>query len=901
MAKVVAHTPSWLSHPSPGAQIFSDPDPALPASPRKQSSALVSQSSSSGKAKARKTIATRGSEVFVVTGNKIRWADLATVKEAWEASTYKKKGEGAADTKVYRTLKTSVVYYQITALSVSPSGQFLAISTDHTVHIAVLPDASRLRDGDKSEIKLKTYQLGPTTHVIPEAPLAGVLWHPLAASSKFADCLLTVTTDAAVRLWEFELTNHWSFETPTLAIDLRKLADGTSSDQDFKPSGFGKSRGFSADTFDMEATAATWGGSASESEDPWAAMTLWTAMTNGDVYALCPLLPSKWRPTPTTIPALATATVSRMATFPREDRDSDERVAAEQCYQWVQKLDDEDLAVVDRNDESVRKRPDNPSAVPRLQGPFELPDVESRDEAEITDILVIPANLDEDELFSGEDDYEVLGGARSLPFTVVLLTTSENELHVMLELDGVTGQWLPKMGRNHFSVPTSEIGEFVLLETLSISPESTDGSSSPAFSIDSADPYSFFVTTASSIQSFSLVDWAARVSCEVTDDEFEGVDEGLEPRLRLACQGPICIQMELIGSQQTNSAGGSLSVATLVQGNSTGSLILSSAGDRAIAAQLDQPSFRTSRALANDPAPLTSIQSPFRASQALLQVLQAEPSQSIAPQPTRAPYAPSKSLYQNHMVRLDQLKSTVPIHRRAVLTDKPMRLSPACLEVITLAHRNFSHQTSEVEMAATELFRRCERLREELVDQLKQMTDLAERFNSLKGEHNSEEREQIPPKSHSEALDARIEAAKARQKELFSRYERVRQKASKVGRAKKELSIKERAWSDELESMAKHLGLDSEHDDTISSRIASAKDLSKELVSEFRSIRPVAESGGSGTQTPEGKVRVRLGAGGGGMSSHRRGKVQEVMGMIEREAAIIEAVHGRLGRLSVNV
>lgn len=897
MAKLVAHTPSWLSSPSPGAQIFSDPELVSPASPKKQSAALTTQSPN----KARKTIATRGTEVFVVVGNKIRWADLATVKETWEASTYKPQSDATADTKVYRIFKTPV-YYQITTLSVSPSGQFLAISTEHTVHVAILPDSSRLRDGDKSEIKLKTYQLGPTTHVIPEAPLASVMWHPLAASSASADCLVTVTAEAAVRLWEFERTNHWSFETPTLAIDLRKLADGTSSDQDFKPSGFGKNRGFSADTFDMEATAATWGGRAAETEDPWAAMTLWIAMTNGDVYALCPLLPSKWRPTPTTLPALATATVSRMATNAGDDLEPDDRVAAEQCYQWVQKLDDDDHAIVDMDDESIRKRPENPSAIPRLQGPFELPLDDHNDDIEITDILVIAANLDEDELYSGEDDYEVVASARSLPFTTVCLTTTENKLHVMLELDGVTGQWLPKMGRNHFSVPASEGGEFVLLETLSIGAGSASEANKPAFSFDDSDTYNFFVTTNSSVQSFSLANWAARVGGEVMGDEFEGVDAGLQTRLRLACQGLICSEKELIGSQQTGKTAAPLSVAIPIQGSSIGSLLLTSAGDRAIASQLDQSSFRTSKISPNEPAFYSSSQSPFRASQALIQVLQEDPGQSIDLQPTRAPYAPSQALYQNHMLKLDNIKSSLPIHRRSVLTDKPLRLSPACLDVMTLAHRNFSHQTSDVEQAAAELFRRCERLREELVDQVRQMTQLAERFNNLKTDSESNtkvEGASASPSTHSEKLDARIEAAKARQKELFNRYERVRRKAGQVGRAKKGLSIKEQAWALELESMAKHIGLDTEEDETIASRIKVATQLSKDLASEAKSVKPTGAVG-SGTQTPDGKVRVRLGAGGGGMTSHRRGKIQEVMGMIEREAAIIEAVQGRLTRLNVD-
>ena len=178
--------------------------------------------------------------------------------------------------------------------------------------------------------------MGPTVHVIPESSLAAVLWHPLAYATTSTDCLVTITAEAAVRLWEFDKLSSWSVDRPKLAIDLRKLADGVSCDQDFEPSGFGKTRGFSVDDFDMEVSSACFGGRGADDEDAWASMTLWVGMRNGDIYALCPLLPSKWKPTSTTIPSLTTTAISRMASINDEDTDPDERRAADQQYEWVQ-------------------------------------------------------------------------------------------------------------------------------------------------------------------------------------------------------------------------------------------------------------------------------------------------------------------------------------------------------------------------------------------------------------------------------------------------------------------------------------------------------------------------------------------------------------------------------------
>ncbi len=365
MPEVIGYTPPWLSRPSPGAGIFADPSPQSPPSPSKRQG--PSSPATPEYPGPKRLIAHRGTEVFAAVGNQIRWADLAKVKDRWEDSNNSRKHQDDEhDNTTYRTLATPV-YYQIRQLVISPSGHFLAICTEHTVHIAFLPDYSRLADQTASPLKLTTRQLGPTTHVIPESPLASVVWHPLAASGLSTDCLITVTAEAAVRIWELDKSNKWSFERPALAIDLRKLADGVSCDQDFQPSGFGKNRGFSVDDFDMEVASTCFGGQGLDDEDAWASMTLWTAMRNGDIYALCPLLPSKWRPTSTTIPSLSTSAVSRMATIAGEEADPDERRAADQQYEWVQEIDDEEPL---DDSQETRLRPQNPSAIPRLQGPF---------------------------------------------------------------------------------------------------------------------------------------------------------------------------------------------------------------------------------------------------------------------------------------------------------------------------------------------------------------------------------------------------------------------------------------------------------------------------------------------------------------------------------------------------
>jgi hypothetical protein len=77
MPRVLSYTPSWLSRPSAGFDVFAAKDEvqangySKPSRPSKHSDFNVPS----------KTIACRGTEVFVAVGNEIRWSDLAWLKE----------------------------------------------------------------------------------------------------------------------------------------------------------------------------------------------------------------------------------------------------------------------------------------------------------------------------------------------------------------------------------------------------------------------------------------------------------------------------------------------------------------------------------------------------------------------------------------------------------------------------------------------------------------------------------------------------------------------------------------------------------------------------------------------------------------------------------------------------
>lgn len=87
MPKVISHTPPWLCRPSPAASFFTG----------KTSAGAAAHSQNGDEKKEsyegpQRTLARRGTEVFAVVDNQIRWSNLATLKDEWQ-TRLKSKGK----------------------------------------------------------------------------------------------------------------------------------------------------------------------------------------------------------------------------------------------------------------------------------------------------------------------------------------------------------------------------------------------------------------------------------------------------------------------------------------------------------------------------------------------------------------------------------------------------------------------------------------------------------------------------------------------------------------------------------------------------------------------------------------------------------------------------------------
>jgi nucleoporin NUP82 len=777
---------------------------------------------------------------------------------------------------VPQTLKVSVGA-DIRSLVISPYGEYLAVLTTHTVRICAVPDLSLLSTRSNEVIKPKTWTLGPTTHVMDRSSIASALWHPLGINRS---TLVTVTTDAVVRVWELSPTDRWSFDKPTLSVDLRKLADGTYLDENFSARPDVTNKGFSADSFEMDVAAACFGRRGSGG---WSPMTLWIAMREGDVYALCPLLPTRWCPPPTLIPSLSVSIVGNLAAIEDDPNVSSQaKLLAQQQLDWMSDLDNQEPVAAKAPPGEplgeVYTRPARPGVVPRLQGPFELElgvDTEEDMDLELTDIFVIGQKLDTDELMMGEDeelDIEDID-QDGLSLNVVCLLSSSGQLRVCLDLEGVQAQWLPPRNRSkvvghpaHATSPPTLL-VFETLDALSNLEMTEDGW--PMFSPDVTSRYSFYVTHPAGITHISLSPWVFRLESELQGDSQAGSDFRIDLLAKTSS-----IRERLFTNLSQGDAPIPLAAAVAIRDPDLGYFLLSATPFEPIALIFEAPEYEFE--------PLRSVSPVFERNDDMQPLTMYEP---------RPAFQPSHVFEE--ISSLPTLLARLRTSRHKAIVNQEVRLSPVTLQVFTDAHKILSEDTYRLGTAASELFRRLESLQVELRQQVIKANEVKARVEAITGEEQDQKSE---AESSNDAIERRLDAARQRSEAISQRLERMRKTVSKA--TARELSEKEMAWINEVKTVNASISGSVGATTSGASRLRQlkrrydeARALRDDLVVQAEKL--ANPSAGDSDENTIASSELRI------PPELRKAKINDVRRLLERETALVDAVKSRLEKLEI--
>ena len=617
--------------------------------------------------------------------------------------------------------------------------------------------------------------VAPTTHVLANSPIASALWHPCGVQGT---CLVTITEDAVVRLWEFNFNDSMSFETPSLAIDLKKLAVGRWAEQDFTPNRINANRGFSLDSVGMNVASACFGGRGTSDESPWCAMTLWVAMKDGDIYALCPLLPSKWQSSSTMLPFLSTQAVASQASMQEGSLNTEEWHRCNDQYQWIADLDGQEPYTAKGSHEllpgpEVYCRPSNPGSIPKLQGPFQVFGDDYDQDPDISDIHVIAAKIDIEELMSGEDtDTDSglgLNDDNGLSASIICLVSKTGRVYISLDIDGVQAQWLPRKRQLSFS--HADEHSLVLVEILdTLDPEYTDNTEWPTFSPDVNSRHSFFITHNQGIYYFSLESWIHTLQSELQST----APVGTAFRMEIITNGPGTLREQLLDFQNDqDTIHHGPAAAVVLQDSNLGYFLLTTINGAPNAVLLDMPDI----GIEDDLRFETTYHPPQELGMGTVGPLQ--------------PYAPPASLWAKSALPHFMENHVQNRHKKAMREE--IRLSSVTLDLMTQAHRVLSEETHTLGTAAADLFRRCERLIDELRGQIGRFKETALQTDEFLNGRGDETAGGERPKN---TVEERIRDAQARQGRIHDRFDVLSRDLRKYNH--KPLSKQERALAAEI-------------------------------------------------------------------------------------------------------
>ena len=781
----------------------------------------------------------------------------------------------------------------ITQLHVSPEKEYLAIVRSHQIYVAILPDLRHLQDTDIGAYKLKSFHLGPTIHCIEEAPVVSAHWHPLGECGR---CLVTVTADAVVRLWEVNRDDRSTFEQPSTAIDLKKLANAVSADQDFSASKFGSAKGFTPDSVELEPAAVCFGGKGMEGENPWHAMTLWFATKGGDVYTLCPLLPRRFETSADFLESLS-ALVAAKQLEAQDDRskllDSDAQA------DFLSSLQDQEPMLAQGSSEFearyIYSKPTRPGPAPKLQGPFEI-DPELEVDAEFADIYVSPFEIPEEQ---GFDEEQELPGSASL----VCLLTRDHQLLMTVDFDGVDAQWVPARGtpfstpKNRSMISTDEYHTLTLFELIQLAfPEDAVLAAPPAITPDVVSPHAFFITDIVGVHYISAARWIRNIQNELADADDQDTTGNL--RMDVFLDGAKSLIEHPITFASSRSSSKPLTPACVVFADAPtsrsglGYFLLATLNNEPFAAQLDISDSDLSTISDSSHIPLDDFESYSTYSITENRTLMlTEPRDVYRPDPAFS--RPSE--LPSFIVQQSQDRKTAAMLKGDISAEME---SMPLLEVMIATHKRVQREYDELNRAAAALFAQGEKLRSNLIEQIKRARELKDKVASITGDDDESASEEDGGTRGNEKLVERMQVARERQTNILARLDRLKGNLGKI--STRQLSDKEKAWFEEIKALDKKLvtgEIDEESPERDPATSSGLMDRVIKVTQMSSELTKVAKENAEAEAREEDAGKKRSAA--SVPAGFRKARVQGVMELLERESVLVERAAEKFGRLKV--
>jgi nucleoporin NUP82 len=735
---------------------------------------------------------------------------------------------------------------------------------------------------DIGPLKLKSFHLGPSSENISEdAAIVCALWHPLGVHGR---CLVTISDDAVLRIWELNRDDRSSFDESALSIDLTRLVNAKDEDANLRASRYQSGKAFTPELAYIEPISACFGGLGRNGENPWSSMTLWIAMADGDLYALCPILPTKFQGFPGLVPYLSNSLNAKsMEILENSTSSSDDEYRLRQETIWVQDLEEQEpyisIGTFNTPDVEIYSRPLAPRPKPTLQGPFDF----GLDGVEIADILVRnvsaaeePLQLETGELLLDESD-----DLDPMAVSVLCLLTRDGTLLILLDTAGVEPRWLPsktplstpKKGALVLSsmddepAPLLNLGSFNILKVTNSHRKSTG---IPMITPDTQSSYSFFVTHSAGVTHVSLDSLIELLQAELLDPVQDGAN--LRVDLFLDSAKPTIESIIKFDKDQRKINSSILACIVLIDSD-VGYFVLSSVSGHPYAVTLDtryRDTMQDSTQSTNQQ--LSLYQDSFDETQ------------------PRQPYEADDGFYAQSQVptflRNLASRAAIPLHEN-------IRLSPETLSILLEAHQLFSKECQNLSKAVARTHIACNILLGDFQDQITKVRGVARRIDAVTGNDEEEYGDDDKQERGKDRIEARMQRVLDRQQKLGAKYKNIQKKLASLSGPN--VSQREKEFIEEIDSISADLRdepSDSAPVGKLGRRIKEVVQLCEDVVAQSDDMAKEAPSSPTKSDRPASRGHVPAGL--------RRSKMDEVMKLLERQSAMVESTAERLSRLKVS-
>ncbi|KAG8820318.1 hypothetical protein FRC17_010202 [Serendipita sp. 399] len=188
----------------------------------------------------------------------------------------------------YKTLHAPQIQFQIEQMVLNADGRLLAVAGTHQVAVVVLPSSSR--GGRSPLIECRSIRIAPFYYGAKGSPrIAKLDWHPLGEGNT---SLFVLTADALLR--EFDVTVDAEEPLQTFSFLQRRKRSSTFNTEDSQ-STEAVSFTFGCSNYDPQGARGI---------SDWTPLTVYGLLRGGDLYALCPVCPSRIRVDPVFIRSL---------------------------------------------------------------------------------------------------------------------------------------------------------------------------------------------------------------------------------------------------------------------------------------------------------------------------------------------------------------------------------------------------------------------------------------------------------------------------------------------------------------------------------------------------------------------------------------------------------------------